>query len=132
MGSTGKERSFFNYYLLDQLEVQELFAILAWSLWFRRNKIRVKELDLCFTFSPKLLDDGICEGGLTARDVFAVEWIQTGVIHFWMTVSYFGFVSDVLELSEKYQKRFGPLRYLVARFLKFLCLPKYIYELHPK
>lgn len=34
----------------------------------------------------------------------------------------------VLELSEKYQKRFGPLRYFVAGFLKFLCLPKYSYE----
>ncbi|MQM00161.1 hypothetical protein Taro_032890 [Colocasia esculenta] len=35
----------------------------------------------------------------------------------------------VLELSEKYQKRFGPLRYFVAGFLKFVCLPKYSYEL---
>ncbi|XVF01701.1 hypothetical protein REPUB_Repub04eG0111200 [Reevesia pubescens] len=70
----------------------------------------------------------IVKGGLTATDVFAVEWIQTGVIHFGMTVSYFGFVSDVLELSEKYQKRFGPLRYFVAGFLKFVCLPKYNYE----
>ncbi|KAJ0815948.1 putative sphingosine kinase [Helianthus annuus] len=71
----------------------------------------------------------IVKGGLTATDVFAVEWIQTGVIHFGTTVSYFGFVSDVLELSEKYQKRFGPLRYFVAGVLKFLCLPKYSYEL---
>ncbi|KAG6760624.1 hypothetical protein POTOM_037147 [Populus tomentosa] len=70
----------------------------------------------------------IVKGGLTATDVFAVEWIQSGVIHFGMTVSYYGFVSDVLELSEKYQKRFGPLRYFVAGFLKFLCLPKYSYE----
>ncbi|KAE8698508.1 Sphingoid long-chain bases kinase 1 [Hibiscus syriacus] len=45
-----------------------------------------------------------------------------------MTVSYYGFVSDVLELSEKYQKPFGPLRYFVAGFLKLLCLPKYNYE----
>ncbi|GAB4826045.1 Sphingoid long-chain bases kinase 1 [Ancistrocladus abbreviatus] len=70
----------------------------------------------------------IVKGGLTATDVFAVEWIQTGAIHFGMTVSYFGFVSDVLELSEKYQKRFGPLRYFVAGVLKLLCLPKYNYE----
>uniref|UniRef100_A0A6N2KJ87 DAGKc domain-containing protein n=1 Tax=Salix viminalis TaxID=40686 RepID=A0A6N2KJ87_SALVM len=70
----------------------------------------------------------IVKGGLTATDVFAVEWIQSGVIHFGMTVSYYGFVSDVLELSEKYQRRFGPLRYFVAGFLKFLCLPKYSYE----
>ncbi|KAJ4955860.1 hypothetical protein NE237_012643 [Protea cynaroides] len=70
----------------------------------------------------------IVKGGLTATDVFAVEWIQTGAIHFGMTVSYYGFVSDVLELSEKYQKRFGPLRYFVAGFFKFLCLPKYTFE----
>ncbi|CAM8918049.1 unnamed protein product [Rhodiola kirilowii] len=70
----------------------------------------------------------IVKGGLTATDVLAVEWIQTGAIHYGMTVAYYGFVSDVLELSEKYQKRFGPLRYLVAGFLKFLCLPKYSFE----
>jgi len=35
---------------------------------------------------------------------------------------------SVLELSEKYQKRFGPLRYFVAGFFKFLCLPRYSYE----
>lgn len=35
----------------------------------------------------------------------------------------------VLELSEKYQKCFDPLRYFVAGFLKFLCLPKYHFEL---
>lgn len=33
-----------------------------------------------------------------------------------------------MELSEKYQKRFGPLRYFVAGVLKFLCLPKYGFE----
>lgn len=71
----------------------------------------------------------IIKGGLTALDIFAVEWIQTGRIHYGTTVSYFGFLSNVLELSEKYQKRFGPLRYFVAGFLKFLCLPKYEYEL---
>lgn len=71
----------------------------------------------------------IIKGGLTAMDVFAVEWIQTGSIHYGTTVSYFGFLSNVLELSEKYQKRFGPFRYFVAGFLKFLCLPKYNYEL---
>ncbi|XP_022864434.1 sphingoid long-chain bases kinase 1 [Olea europaea var. sylvestris] len=69
----------------------------------------------------------IVKGGLTATDVFAVEWIHSGAIHFGTTVTYFGFVSDVLELSEKHQKRFGPLRYFVAGFLKFLCLPKYSY-----
>ncbi|KAI5017467.1 hypothetical protein ZWY2020_042355 [Hordeum vulgare] len=71
----------------------------------------------------------IVRGGFTPIDVFSVEWIQSGTTHFGTTVSYFGFVSDVLELSEKYQKRFGPLRYIVAGFLKFLCLPKYTFEL---
>ncbi|CAN6282481.1 unnamed protein product [Urochloa humidicola] len=71
----------------------------------------------------------IVRGGLTPIDVFSVEWIQSGTMHYGTTVSYFGFVSDVLELSEKYQKRFGPLRYFVAGFLKFLCLPKYSFEL---
>nr|GEW59844.1 sphingoid long-chain bases kinase 1 [Tanacetum cinerariifolium] len=71
----------------------------------------------------------IVKGGLTATDVFAVEWIQTGVIHFGITVSYFGFISDALELSERYQKRFGPLRYFDVGVLKLLCLPKYSYEL---
>lgn len=70
----------------------------------------------------------IVKGGLTATDVFAVEWIQTGAIHAGLTVAYYGFVSDVLELSEKYQKRFGPFRYFVAGALKILCLPKYNYE----
>ncbi|MQM00164.1 hypothetical protein Taro_032889 [Colocasia esculenta] len=36
----------------------------------------------------------IVKGGLTPTDIFAVEWIQTGVIHFGSTVSYFGFLSD--------------------------------------
>ena len=34
------------------------------------------------------------QGGLTATDVFAAEWIHTGAIHFGMTVTYFGFISD--------------------------------------
>ncbi|KAG0459274.1 hypothetical protein HPP92_022402 [Vanilla planifolia] len=42
----------------------------------------------------------IIKGGLTAMDVFAVEWIQNGLIHFGTTASYFGFLSDVLELSQ--------------------------------
>lgn len=71
----------------------------------------------------------IVKGSLTPTNVFAVEWIQTGVIHYGNTVSYFGFLTDVLELSEKYQKRFGPLRYFVAGFLKVLCLPTYNFEL---
>ncbi|WOL05671.1 sphingoid long-chain bases kinase 1-like [Canna indica] len=73
----------------------------------------------------------IVKGGLTATDVLTVKWIQNGIssiTHFGTTVSYFGFLSDVLELSEKYQKNFGPLRYFVAGFLKFLCLPKYSFD----
>uniref|UniRef100_A0A0D9W7Q0 DAGKc domain-containing protein n=1 Tax=Leersia perrieri TaxID=77586 RepID=A0A0D9W7Q0_9ORYZ len=71
----------------------------------------------------------IVKGGFTALDILAVEWIQSGLIHFGTTVSYYGFISDVLELSEKYQKKFGPLRYFVAGILKFFCLPSYFYEL---
>ncbi|KAM0915419.1 hypothetical protein ACQ4PT_010831 [Festuca glaucescens] len=71
----------------------------------------------------------IVKGGFTTLDILAVEWLQSGLIHFGTTVSYYGFVSDVLELSEKYQKKFGPLRYFVAGVLKFLCLPSYFYEL---
>uniref|UniRef100_A0A0E0KTD0 DAGKc domain-containing protein n=1 Tax=Oryza punctata TaxID=4537 RepID=A0A0E0KTD0_ORYPU len=71
----------------------------------------------------------IVKGGFTALDILSVEWIQSGLIHFGTTVSYYGFVSDVLELSEKYQKKFGPLRYFVAGILKFFCLPSYFYEL---
>ncbi|XP_078447810.1 long-chain base (LCB) kinase 1 [Wolffia australiana] len=78
---------------------------------------------------PVLAAITIVKGGLTPTDVLAVEWIQTGAVHYGSTVSYFGFLSDVLELSETYQKRFGPLRYFVAGIHKFLCLPKYSYEL---
>ncbi|KAJ7942655.1 sphingoid long-chain bases kinase 1 [Quillaja saponaria] len=39
-----------------------------------------------------------------------------------------GVIKILLDLSDKYQKRFGPLRYFVAGFLKFLCLPRYNYE----
>eukprot|EP00249_Psilotum_nudum_P024382 c29171_g1_i1 orf=1411-3663(+) len=67
----------------------------------------------------------IVKGDLVAMDVFAVEWINTGYLHMGLTVAYHGFMSDVLELSEKYQKRFGPLRYFVAGALKLLCLPSY-------
>ncbi|KAL8091926.1 hypothetical protein AgCh_034264 [Apium graveolens] len=38
----------------------------------------------------------IVKGALIATDVFAVEWVHTGAIHFGMTVTYFGFISDVL------------------------------------
>jgi hypothetical protein len=34
------------------------------------------------------------QGGLTPIDVFSVEWIQSGTMHYGTTVSYFGFVSD--------------------------------------
>eukprot|EP00250_Pteridium_aquilinum_P034196 c7224_g1_i1 orf=445-2706(+) len=67
----------------------------------------------------------IVKGDLISTDIFAVEWTKTGDVHMGLTVAYYGFMSDVLELSEKYQKRFGPLRYFVAGTLKFLCLPRY-------
>lgn len=67
----------------------------------------------------------IVKGDLVSTDIFAVEWTKTGDVHMGLTVTYYGFMSDVLELSEKYQKRFGPLRYFIAGTLKFLCLPRY-------
>lgn len=67
----------------------------------------------------------IVKGQLVSTDIFAVEWTKTGDLHMGLTVAYYGFMSDVLELSEKYQKKFGPLRYFVAGALKFFCLPKY-------
>jgi diacylglycerol kinase family enzyme len=36
----------------------------------------------------------IVRGGLTPIDVFSVEWIQSGTMHYGTTVSYFGFISD--------------------------------------
>ncbi|KAH7276749.1 hypothetical protein KP509_39G020200 [Ceratopteris richardii] len=67
----------------------------------------------------------IVKGDLISTDVFSIEWMKTGEVHLGLTVAYYGFMSDVLELSGKYQKKFGPLRYFVAGALKFLCLPKY-------
>lgn len=37
---------------------------------------------------------GCFQGGLTPTDVFAVEWIHSGAIHFGMSATYFGFISD--------------------------------------
>lgn len=49
---------------------------------------------LLFTVVLSTDNLGFVQGGLTPTDVFAVEWIQTGVIHYGATVSYFGFLSD--------------------------------------
>ena len=58
--------------------------------------------EMCFVLYAVLLSVFV-QGGLTATDVFAVEWIQTGVVHYGTTVSYFGFLSDgkpfILRLS---------------------------------
>lgn len=58
----------YNYKHVITSSLASLLLICGWFCWF--------------------------QGGLTATDVFAVEWIQSGVIHYGMTVSYFGFVSD--------------------------------------
>jgi hypothetical protein len=50
-------------------------------------------------------------------------------VQFGVTAACFGFVSDVLELSEKYRQYFGPIRYLIAGLMKFVSLPKYHFEL---
>ncbi|XP_020096914.1 uncharacterized protein LOC109716046 isoform X2 [Ananas comosus] len=45
--------------------------------------------------SERLLPEWYSEKGrVTATDVLAVEWIQSGVVHYGATVSYFGFFSD--------------------------------------
>ncbi|KAH7293884.1 hypothetical protein KP509_28G046500 [Ceratopteris richardii] len=68
---------------------------------------------------------GIVKGEMISTDVISVEWLKTGEYHLGHTITYYGFMSDVLELSEKYQSRFGPLRYFVAGAQKFLCLRGY-------
>ncbi|CAO2189781.1 unnamed protein product, partial [Urochloa humidicola] len=64
----------------------------------------------------------------TPVDVFAVKWIKAGVTHFGLTASYYGFVADVLELSENFRLHLGPFRYVAAGLLKFLSLPQYRFE----
>ncbi|XP_066352606.1 sphingoid long-chain bases kinase 1-like [Miscanthus floridulus] len=70
----------------------------------------------------------LAKGGFTPIDVFAVKWIEAGVTHFGLTASYYGFVADVLQLSENFRMQFGPFRYVVAGLLKFLSLPQYRFE----
>lgn len=45
-------------------------------------------------YSSYVASNSCFQGGLTPTDVFAVEWVQSGRIHFGSTVTYFGFVSD--------------------------------------
>ncbi|CAO2199897.1 unnamed protein product [Urochloa humidicola] len=70
----------------------------------------------------------LAKGGFTPIDVFAVKWIQAGVTHFGFTASYYGFVADVLQLSENFRLQLGPFRYVAAGLLKFLSLPQYRFE----
>ncbi|KAF8712906.1 hypothetical protein HU200_028686 [Digitaria exilis] len=70
----------------------------------------------------------LAKGGFTPIDVFAVKWIQSGVTHFGLTASYYGFVADVLQLSENFRLQLGPFRYVAAGILKFLSLPQYKFE----
>ncbi|TKW08947.1 hypothetical protein SEVIR_6G058200v4 [Setaria viridis] len=70
----------------------------------------------------------LAKGGFTPIDVFAVKWIQAGVTHFGLTASYYGFVADVLQLSENFRLQLGPFRYVAAGLLKFLSLPQYRFE----
>ncbi|CAL5010140.1 unnamed protein product [Urochloa decumbens] len=70
----------------------------------------------------------LAKGGFTPIDVFAVKWIKAGVTHFGLTASYYGFVADVLELSENFRLHLGPFRYVAAGLLKFLSLPQYRFE----
>lgn len=72
----------------------------------------------------------IVKGGTITTDVIGVECHKTDDVHLGLTVAYYGFMSDVLELSAKYQRRCGPLRYFVAGFLRLLCLSHYQCEVH--
>ncbi|KAJ3690616.1 hypothetical protein LUZ61_019780 [Rhynchospora tenuis] len=78
---------------------------------------------------PVSAANAIVEGDLTSVDVFAVRWAEANLMHFGLTAACFGFVSDVLELSENYRQYFGPIRYLIAGLIKFVSLPRYIFEL---
>ncbi|KAK9988416.1 hypothetical protein SO802_028655 [Lithocarpus litseifolius] len=66
---------------LDKPEVQELFAILAWSLWFCRNKIRVKELDkvphdvVSWASNFKFEFQSMKEGSKAARPKENLKWV---------------------------------------------------------
>ncbi|KAL6857027.1 hypothetical protein ACP4OV_018409 [Aristida adscensionis] len=71
---------------------------------------------------------GLAKGGFTPIDVFSVKWTQAGLSHFGLTASYYGFVADVVQLSEKFRLQLGPFRYVVAGLLKFLSLPRYRFE----
>ncbi|GJN39660.1 hypothetical protein PR202_gb28792 [Eleusine coracana subsp. coracana] len=77
---------------------------------------------------PVSAANAVTKGGSTPIDVFAVKRSQAGFTHFGLTASYFGFVADVVQLSEDFRLQFGPFRYVVAGFLKFLSLPKYKFE----
>uniref|UniRef100_A0A0A9GEU5 DAGKc domain-containing protein n=1 Tax=Arundo donax TaxID=35708 RepID=A0A0A9GEU5_ARUDO len=70
----------------------------------------------------------VAKGGFTPIDVFSVKRVQAGVTHFGLTASYYGFVADVLQLSENFRLQLGPFRYVVAGLLKFLTLPQYRFE----
>lgn len=66
----------------------------------------------------------IIKGHLVRTDVVSVEGLKGSTIYLGHTTFYHGFMSDVLELSAKYQ-RFGPLRYLVAGLVRMFNLRYY-------
>ncbi|KAF3325081.1 Sphingoid long-chain bases kinase 1 [Carex littledalei] len=78
---------------------------------------------------PVSATTAIVEGGLTSVDVFAVRWVDAASVQFGVTAACFGFVGDVLELSDKYRQYFGTIRYVIAGLMKFVSLPKYSFEL---
>nr|POE76554.1 putative ribonuclease h protein [Quercus suber] len=66
---------------LDQPEVQELFAIIAWSLWFCRKEIRVNELDkvphdvVSWANNFRLEFQSMKEGTKVARPKENLKWV---------------------------------------------------------
>uniref|UniRef100_A0A0D9X4G8 DAGKc domain-containing protein n=1 Tax=Leersia perrieri TaxID=77586 RepID=A0A0D9X4G8_9ORYZ len=80
------------------------------------------------TRDPVSAATALAKGGSTPIDVFSVKLIKDGITHFGLTASYYGFVADVLQLSEKFRLHLGPFRYFLAGLLKFLSLPQYRFE----
>lgn len=71
----------------------------------------------------------IVKGRTVHVDAILVQWEGAARAHVGLTIAYFGFMSDVLELSGKYQGRFGPLRYVIAGAQRLLKLPVFHFDI---
>lgn len=71
----------------------------------------------------------IIKGHFVRTDVVAIKGMNGSRMYLGHTTFYLGFMSDVLELSAKYQ-RFGPLRYLLAGLIRLFNLRYYECEVN--